>query len=73
MLVPLHNLAEDMAKTKNLAAVMPENVAEMKASIEKIITDGLSTPGSRQKNDVRVIRPPVLSKTNTTREVPEAS
>jgi hypothetical protein len=47
--VPLHNLADDIGETKNLATAMPENVAEMRASIEKIIADGLSTPGSQQK------------------------
>ena len=71
--MPLHNLADDIGETKNLATAMPDKVAEMKASMDKIIADGRSTPGSQQKNDVRVIRPPVLSKTNKTWEVPEAS
>jgi arylsulfatase A len=47
--VPLHNLADDIGETKNLATAMPDKVAEMKASIEKIIADGRSTPGSPQK------------------------
>ena len=42
---------------------MPGKVAEMKALLEKIITNGRSTPGKRQMNDVEIIRYPVkLSK-----------
>jgi hypothetical protein len=37
---------------------MPEKVAEMKALLEKLITDGRSTPGQPQKNDVEVVRFP---------------
>jgi hypothetical protein len=37
---------------------MPEKVAEMKALLEKLITDGRSTPGAAQKNDVEVVRYP---------------
>ena len=37
---------------------MPEKVAEMKALLEKLITDGRSTPGVRQKNDLAVRRFP---------------
>ncbi|GDY18791.1 arylsulfatase [Verrucomicrobiota bacterium] len=56
--VQLYNLADDLGETKNLAAAMPEKVAEMKALLEKLITDGRSTPGALQKNDVEVIRYP---------------
>ena len=56
--VQLYNLAEDLGETKNLAAAMPEKVSEMKALLEKLITDGLSTPGAGQKNDVEVKRYP---------------
>lgn len=56
--VQLYNLAEDLGETKNLAATMPEKVAEMKALLEKLITDGRSTPGVAQKNDVDVKRYP---------------
>ncbi len=56
--VQLYNLAEDLGETKNLAAAMPEKVAEMKALLEKLITDGRSTPGVVQKNDVEVKRYP---------------
>ena len=32
-------LADDLCETKNLAAPMPEKVAEMQALVEKLITD----------------------------------
>jgi arylsulfatase A-like enzyme len=57
--VQLYNLADDLGETKNLAATMPEKVAEMKALLERLITDGRSTPGTPQKNDVEVKRYPV--------------
>ncbi len=56
--VQLYNLAVDLGETKNLAAAMPGKVAEMKALLEKLITDGRSTPGAKQKNDVEVVRYP---------------
>ena len=54
----LYNLAEDLAETNNLAAAMPEKVAEMQALLERVITAGRSTPGAPQKNDVEVRRYP---------------
>jgi arylsulfatase A-like enzyme len=54
--VQLYNLADDLGETKNLAAAMPGKVAEMNALLEKLITDGRSTPGAPQKNDVPVVR-----------------
>ena len=56
--VQLYDLANDLGETKNLAAAMPEKVAEMKALLEKLIADGRSTPGEKQKNDVEVVRFP---------------
>jgi arylsulfatase A-like enzyme len=56
--VQLYNLANDLGEKNNLAAVMPDKVAEMNAILEKVITDGRSTPGSAQKNDVEVVRYP---------------
>jgi arylsulfatase A-like enzyme len=56
--VQLYNLAEDLGETKNLAAEQPERVAQMKALLEKLITDGRSTPGAPQTNDVEVKRYP---------------
>ncbi|MEY3547822.1 MAG: hypothetical protein RLZZ552_189 [Verrucomicrobiota bacterium] len=54
----LYDLANDVGETKNLAAAMPEKVAEMKSLLEKLIVDGRSTPGEPQKNDVAVVRFP---------------
>ncbi|MDP4585313.1 MAG: sulfatase-like hydrolase/transferase, partial [Verrucomicrobiales bacterium] len=56
--VQLYHLADDLGETKNLAAAMPEKVAEMKALLEKLIIEGRSTPGAVQKNDVEVVRYP---------------
>ncbi|WP_309722354.1 arylsulfatase [Armatimonas sp.] len=56
--VQLYNLANDLGETKNLAAALPEKVAELKALLEKLITSGRSTPGTAQKNDVKVVRYP---------------
>jgi arylsulfatase A-like enzyme len=56
--VQLYNLADDIGETKNLAAAMPEKVAEMQALLEKLIVDGRSTVGAKQGNDVEVVRYP---------------
>ena len=57
--VQVYNLTDDLGETNNLAAAEPVKVAEMKALLEKLITDGRSTPGAAQKNDVEVKRYPV--------------
>jgi len=58
----LYNLADDIGEQRNLAAQEPGRVAEMKALLEKIIREGRSTPGPRQRNDVPVRRfPPKAS------------
>jgi arylsulfatase A-like enzyme len=54
----LYNLADDLSESKDLAAEHPERVKEMSALLEKIITEGRSTPGAPQKNDVEVRRYP---------------
>jgi arylsulfatase A len=59
--IQLYNLADDLGETKNLAAAMPEKVTEMKALLETLITNGRSTPGAQQKNDVEVVRYPRAS------------
>lgn len=56
--VQLYHLADDLGETNNLAATMPEKVAEMKALLEELISDGRSTPGAVQRNDVEVKRYP---------------
>jgi arylsulfatase A len=45
----LYNLGDDPGETKNLAAAMPEKVAEMKTLLDKLIKDGRSAPGASQK------------------------
>jgi arylsulfatase A-like enzyme len=56
--VQLYNLADDLGERKNLAAAQPERVAQMRALMERLIADGRSTPGAKQKNDVEVRRFP---------------
>jgi arylsulfatase A-like enzyme len=56
--VQLYNLTDDLGETNNLAAAELEKVAAMKALLEKLITDGRSTPGAQQTNDVKVVRYP---------------
>jgi arylsulfatase A-like enzyme len=56
--VQLYDLAADIGETKNLAAEQPERVAVLHAVLEKLITDGRSTPGTPQQNDVNVRRFP---------------
>ena len=51
----LYNLAEDIGERKNLADQHPEKVAELRALMEKLVADGRSTPGPRQKNDAKVL------------------
>ncbi len=58
--VQLYNLADDLGETINLAAEQPERVAEMRGLLEEIITQGRSTSGQRQQNDVEVRRYPAL-------------
>ncbi|MFK7738102.1 MAG: arylsulfatase [Pirellulaceae bacterium] len=56
--VQLYNLDTDLAESKNLAAEMPGRVTEIRKLYKKLITDGRSTPGVRQNNDMNVIRFP---------------
>jgi arylsulfatase A len=56
--IHLYHLADDLGETNNLAATMPEKVAEMRALLEKLIVNGRSTPGAPQQNDVEVRRFP---------------
>ena len=56
--VQLYNLTDDLGETKNLAAEEPVRVAAMKRLLEKLISDGRSTPGAPQRNDVTVRRFP---------------
>ena len=54
----LYNLATDPAETKDVADGQPERVKAMNELLEKYITDGRSTPGAPQKNNVEVRRYP---------------
>ena len=54
----LYDLATDLGETKNLAQQEAARLAEMKVLLEKLITEGRSTPGAAQKNDVKVVRFP---------------
>lgn len=54
--VQLYNLSEDLGERQNLAADRPEIVDRLSALLEKSITDGRTTPGPRQPNDVEVER-----------------
>lgn len=57
--VQLYHLGDDLGETHNRAVEQPERVTRMTALLETLITNGRSTPGPRQKNDVRVKRYPV--------------
>ena len=50
----LYNFATDIGETNNLYAQHPEIVAELTALLKRYVEDGRSTPGPKQKNDVRV-------------------
>lgn len=52
--IQLYNLADDLGETNDLAATHPERVAQMRALYENCVSDGRSTPGAAQKNDVEV-------------------
>ncbi len=61
--VQLYNLDADIGEQTNLAGEKAERVAEMRALMERLITQGRSTPGAKQKNDVEVRRYPVAEAT----------
>lgn len=54
----LYNLAEDIGETNDLSAKHPERVTQIRTLYEKLITDGRSTPGAVQDNDVEIVRFP---------------
>lgn len=54
----LYHLDDDLGETRNLAAENRELATAMRATLEKIIREGRSTPGTIQPNDVEVIRFP---------------
>jgi hypothetical protein len=50
----LYDLAADLGETKNLWLDKPELVAELTATMTRLVTEGRSTPGAKQQNDVPV-------------------
>lgn len=54
----LYNLAEDPGEQNNLAATHAGQINHMQQAMEKTISEGRSTPGPTQTNDVPVIRYP---------------
>ena len=50
----LYDLATDLGETKNLWKEQPELVAELAATMTRLVADGRSTPGEQQQNDVPV-------------------
>jgi arylsulfatase A len=57
----LYDMEQDVAEQHNVSAEHPEVVRRLTALLEKYISEGRSTPGARQKNDV----PVPLWQTNT--------
>ena len=57
--VQLYNLATDLGETNNLAPAETARVTAMQTLMERLITDGRSTPGTPQRNDVEVRRFPL--------------
>ena len=50
----LYDVVADPGETKNLAAAKTDVVSDLTARLEKIVTEGRSTPGPKQANDVPV-------------------
>ncbi|MDO6517516.1 sulfatase family protein [Zobellia uliginosa] len=47
----LYNLKDDIGETKNRIEDNPKKAKELRKALKKIILDGRSTPGAKQKND----------------------
>ena len=50
--IQLYNVADDPAEAKNIQAQHPEIVQRLRAQLEKYISEGRSTPGPVQLNDI---------------------
>jgi arylsulfatase A len=53
-LIQLYDIKNDPGENNNIYAEHPERVKTMIEMLRKIVSDGRSTPGVRQKNDVEV-------------------
>jgi arylsulfatase A-like enzyme len=49
--IQLYDLAADPKEQKNLQAELPRKVAELTILLRKLVEDGRSTPGPKQRND----------------------
>jgi arylsulfatase A-like enzyme len=49
--VQLYNMAKDPGEKQNLATAQPDVVQRLTAVVEKVVSEGRSTPGPAQKND----------------------
>lgn len=52
--IQLYNMHDDISEKVNLQDQDPEVIAHLLKLLEKYVTDGRSTPGAPQKNDVQV-------------------
>ena len=50
----LFNMNDDSGETKNLEAEHPDTVKRLLAKLEQFVSNGRSTPGAAQKNDVPI-------------------
>ena len=55
--VQLYNVVDDPGETRNLQAEHPEIVQRLHSLLAKYVSEGRSTVGSAQKNDVEVSLP----------------
>ncbi len=55
--IQLYNVVDDPGETKNLQAEHPEVVRRLHGLLAKYVSEGRSTPGIAQKNDVQVPLP----------------
>jgi len=51
--IQLYNVANDPAEAKNLQAQYPKIVQRLQAQLAKYISEGRSTPGPAQPNDIK--------------------
>lgn len=52
--IQLYNMDEDVEESRNLYDSYPEIVSALTAELEKIVSNGRSTPGQKQPNDVAI-------------------